>query len=212
MDFITGLPPSHGKTTIMVVVDRLSKHAHFSSLTSTFTAQQVADLMVCEVIKVHGVPTQIVSDRDPVFMSSFWRELFRLQGTMLAMSSAYHPQTDGQTEVLNRYLEDYLRCFAGDNPRQWSKFLPWAEWHYNTSWHLAIRMSPFEAVFGRAPPSLVDYLGGTSTVAAVDELLTDRTVIISTLKENLQRAQLRMRNQANMGRTDIQFNPGEWVL
>lgn len=189
MDFITGLPPSQGKTTIMVVVDRLSKHAHFSTLGASFTAQQVAELMVKDVIKIHGVPAQIISDRDPIFMSNFWRELFRLQGTMLAMSTAYHPQTDGQTEVLNRYLEDYLRCFAGDNPKQWSRFLPWAEWHYNTTWHSAIKMSPFEAVFGRSPPSLQDYLAGTSAVAAVDEWLTDRTVLLSTLKENLRRAQ-----------------------
>lgn len=94
MDFITGLPPSQGKTTIMVVVDRLSKHAHFSTLGASFTAQQFAELMVKDVIKIHGVPAQIVSDRDPIFMSNFWRELFRLQGTMLAMSTAYHPQTE----------------------------------------------------------------------------------------------------------------------
>lgn len=195
----------------MVVVDRLSKHAHFSALGSSFTAIQVAEIMVRDVIKLHGVPAQIVSDRDPVFMSGFWQELFRLQGTLLATSSAYHPQTDGQTEVLNRYLEDYLRSFVGDNPRQWSRYLPWAEWHYNTAWHSAIKMSPFEAVFGRAPPSLADYLAGSSSVAAVDEILKDRSQLLVSLRENLQRAQHRMRNQANSRRTDVQFNPGDWV-
>lgn len=148
MDFITGLPPSGGKTTVMVVVDRLSKQGHFSALGPTFTAPQVAELLVRDVIKLHGPPAQIISDRDPIFMSKFWRALFTLQGTMLATSSAYHPQTDGQTEVLNRYLEDYLRCFTSDHPRQWTKYLHWAEWHYNSSWHSAIKMTPYEAVFG----------------------------------------------------------------
>lgn len=127
MDFIVGLPPSNGKTTILVIVDRLSKHAHFAALGPQFTAPQVAELLVLEVIKIHGIPAQIISDRDPVFMCSFWSELFTLQGTMFAHSSAYHPQTDGQTEVLNRCLEDYLRCFAADNPQSWSRFLSWAE-------------------------------------------------------------------------------------
>lgn len=96
------------------------------------------------------------------------------------MSSAYQPQIDGQTEVLNHYLEDYLWCFAGDNPRQWSQFLPWVEWHYNSLWHSTIKMSPFEAVFDRLPPSLADYLSATLTVASVDEILTDRTSLITS--------------------------------
>lgn len=89
--------------------------------------------MVQDVIKLHGLSVQIVSYRDPIFMSNFWRELFQLQGTMLATSTSYHSQTVGQTEVLNCYLEDYLRCFAGNNPCQWPRFLLWAEWHYNTA-------------------------------------------------------------------------------
>lgn len=211
MDFITNLPPSEGKTTIMVVIDRLSKHSHFSALGVKFTAPQVAEVMVRDVIKIHGPPAQIISDRDPIFMSCFWRELFKIQGTMLATSSAYHPQTDGQTEVLNKYLEDYLRCFAADHPRQWVRFLPWAEWHYNSAWHSAIRMTPYEAVFGRTPPTLQDYLRGNSTVAAVDEVLTERAELLSTLQANLKRAQARMANQVNTKRTDIQFQQGEWV-
>ncbi|KAJ0970323.1 hypothetical protein J5N97_023200 [Dioscorea zingiberensis] len=212
MDFITHLPPSSGKSTIMVVVDRLSKHGHFSALGPSFSAPQVAEVFLRDVVKLHGVPSHIVSDRDPIFMSSFWRELFKLQGTVLAMSSAYHPQTDGQTEVLNRYLEDYLRCFVADQPRQWLRYLPWAEWHYNTAWHSAIRMTPYEAVFGRAPPSLLDYVAGSTSVAAVDTLLTERSQILSTLRSNLIRAQNRMSTQANAHRTDVSFNVGDWVF
>lgn len=168
--------------------------------------------MVRDVIKLHGVLTQIISDRDPIFLSDLWRELFKLQGTMLAHNSAYHLQTDGQTEMLNRYLEDYLRCFFAYNPRRWPEFLPWAEWFYNTSWHSTIHMTPFEVVFGRAPPTLSDYIAGTTGVATMDELLTYRVGILTTLQKNLRWAQNRMHNQENSSRIDIEFKLGDWVL
>lgn len=212
LDFITQLPPSSGKTTILVVVDRLSKNAHFSALGPQSSAPQVASIFVRDIVRLHGFPTSIVSDRDPIFMSAFWKELFRLQGTSLAMSSAYHPQTDGQTEVLNRCLEDYLRCFVANQPRQWLSYLPWAEWHYNTSWHSAIKMTPYEAVYGRAPPSLLDYLTGASSVAQIDDLLTDRTAMIQVLRNNLQQAQQRMRAQADGHRRDVTFQVDDWVF
>lgn len=111
MDFIEGLPPSNGHTVIMVVVDRLTKYAHFVALKHPFTAITVAKAFVANVVRLHGIPTSIVSDRDQVFINSFWRALFQLQGTKLCMSSSYHPQSYGQTEVVNRTLEQYLRCF-----------------------------------------------------------------------------------------------------
>ncbi|XP_043725770.1 uncharacterized protein LOC122672345 [Telopea speciosissima] len=127
MDFIMGLPISGGKSIIFVVVDRLSKYAHFCALASNFTSQRVAEIFATDVAKLHGFPRSIISDRDPLFLSTFWRELFRLQGTTLAMSRAYHPQTVGQTEVLNRCIEMYLRSFVADVPQQWLKYLHWAE-------------------------------------------------------------------------------------
>jgi hypothetical protein len=97
---------------------------------------------------IHGMPHSIVSYRDPTFTSNFWQEMFKLQGTQLHLISAYHPQTDGQTEVVNKCLETYLRCFAFEKQHQWAQWLPLAEWWYNTSYHTATRMTPFEAVYG----------------------------------------------------------------
>ncbi|WMV35100.1 hypothetical protein MTR67_028485 [Solanum verrucosum] len=97
MDFVTCFPPSRDKTTIMTVVDRLSKYGHFVPLPATFTALTVVEAFVAHILKLHGTPKSIVTDRDPRFLHVFWQELYRLQGTSLAMSTAYHPQTDGQS-------------------------------------------------------------------------------------------------------------------
>ncbi|MCH96095.1 hypothetical protein A2U01_0017078, partial [Trifolium medium] len=128
IDFITGLPKSKGYEAVLVVVDRLSKYSHFILLKHPYNAKTIAELFVKEIVRLHGIPSSIISDRDPIFMSHFWMELFKLQGTNLKMSSAYHPETDGQTEMINMCLEGYLRCFASEQPKSWSHWLPWAEY------------------------------------------------------------------------------------
>jgi hypothetical protein len=149
MDFIVGLPKSGNKSVIMVVVDRLSKYAHFCALQHPFTTSTVAQLFMDQVFKLHGMPHSIVSDHDPTFTSNFWQELFKLQGTQLHLNTTYHPQTDGQTEIVNKCLETYLRCFASERKNQWAQWLPLVEWWYNTSYHTTTHMTPFEAVYGK---------------------------------------------------------------
>ena len=196
---------------MFVVVDRFTKYVHFIPLAHPYTAAKVAQLFMQHVFKLHGLPSTIVSDRDPVFTSKFWSELMKLQGIGLAMSSSYHPQTDGQTEVVNKSLEHYLRAFAADRPQAWVDCLPLAEFWFNTNFHSSLKLTPFEALYGYPPPKLVDYVLGTTRVAAVDSLLQDRQQLFSLLKSNLAAAQERMKWFADKKRVDRSFAVGDWV-
>ncbi|GJZ10397.1 putative mitochondrial protein [Tanacetum coccineum] len=151
IDFIDGLPVSNKKTVIMVVVDRLSKYAHFVSMSHPYTAVQVAGLFLDNIYKFHGLPKTIVSDRDKVFTSLFWKSLFKMLKVELHMSSAYHPQTDGQTEAVNKTLECYLS---------------------------STKTTPFEIVYGQTPPQHVTYEAGECRVETVDRTLPYRQIAI----------------------------------
>jgi hypothetical protein len=145
-----------------VVVDRLTKYGHFIPLKHPFTVEKLAQIFMTELFKLHGMPLNIVSDRDSTFTSRFWTEVFKFQGVFLAFSTAYHPQSDGQTEVVNKYLENYLRCMVGDKPKEWVDWLPLAQYCYNTAFHHSTKVAPFEAVFGYSPPRLLTYMPGTA--------------------------------------------------
>ncbi|XP_058766771.1 uncharacterized protein LOC131640391 [Vicia villosa] len=212
MDFITGLPNSFGYTTIWVICDRLTKFAHFLALPSKFTAKDLAIRFSVEVARLHGTPKSIVSDRDPLFLSHFWKEFFKIQGTTLKFSTAYHPETDGQTEVVNRSVGTYLRCFTSDQPRKWFKFLHLAEYWFNTSFHTAINMTPFKALYGRDPPKIPDYVCDSVEDDALRDSLQERNNILTKLKANLKKSQIQMEKQANNKRRDFTFQTGDLVL
>lgn len=168
-----------------MVVDRLSKYAHFIPISHPYTAASVAQCFFDNIFKLHGMPRSIVRDRDLTFTSLFWKELFRLNGTSFNFSSAYHAQTDGQTEVVNRTLEMYSCCFTSSEPKQWSKWLTWTEFCYNTSVHSTTEKTPFEVVYGRQPPVLLNYAPTTAKVAAVEDKLIERDAIVRMLERRL---------------------------
>lgn len=211
MDFIEGLPTSHNKTTILVVIDRLSKYEHFIPLAQPYTALSVAKEFTANVVKLHGIPRVIVSDRDAIFTSAFWKELSRLQGVKLHMSSAYHPQSDGHAEGLNKCLETYLRCYCFQQQHSWFNWLHWAEYSYNTSVHSSMGITPFQAVYGISPPTLSPYVPDTSLIQEVGDSLLHRDQILKELKLHLIKAQDRMKRLAAPHRTDKEFDVGDLV-
>jgi len=172
----------------------------------------VASLFIDMVVKIHGVPRSLVSDRDPLFISRFWQELFKASGTHLRMSSVYHPQSDGQTVVLNRVVEQYLRAFVHRRPNRWGKVLPWIEWSHNTSWNAGTGTKPYEVTFGKKPFNFPEYITGSSNVEAVEHLLTDRDATFQPIRKKLLKAQEIMKRQADSKRHDTQHQIGDWVL
>jgi hypothetical protein len=212
MDFIEGLPSSDHCNVIVVVVDRFTKYAHFFATKHPYTAQTIAQLILDNVVKLHGLPKTIVTDRDPVFLSKFWKELFQLYGVKLTMSTAYHPQTDGQTERVNQCLEMYLRCAIHDSPKQWKKWLPLAELWYNSSFHSSLGCSPFKALYAYEPNLALTPTVSTETSATVTEMIQHRELHLQALKDHLATAQNKMKVQADKKRTCLEFAVGEQVL
>lgn len=172
----------------------------------------VTQAVLDNMVKLHGLPLSIVSDRDRIFTSLFWRTLFKLLQTKLLLSSAYHQQTDGQTERVNQCLEMYLRCAVHDAPKQWKAWLSLAELWYNTNYHTALGCSPLKALYGYDPP-LGSFLPlPDSEQSPASSLVQDRETQLTRLKAHLQVAQNRMKVQADKNRTDRQFQVGESVL
>jgi hypothetical protein len=150
MDFIVGLPRTQrGYDSIWVIVDRLTKVTHFLLVKTTYKGARLAELYMERIVSLHGVPKKIVSDRGTQFTSQFWQKLHDSLGTKLNFSSAYHPQTNGQTKRINQILEDMLRACALQYGDSWDKSLPYAEFSYNNSYQKSLKMAPFEALYGR---------------------------------------------------------------
>ena len=212
LDFIEGLPNSDRHNALLVVVDKFTKYGHFIPLTHPFTALQIAQLFMSNVYKLHGLPKAIISDRDRIFTSAVWQELFRLSDTKLMMSSAYHPQTDGQTERLNQSLEAFLRCTVHSCPKQWSKWISVAEFWYNTTTHTALGKSPFEVLYGYSPRQLGIANLQLCSVPDLEQWLKERELLPQLIKQQLIRAQQRMKAQADKNRTEREFEEGDSVF
>lgn len=204
IDFIEGLPSSKGYTTILVVVDRFSNYVHFIPIKHLITTLHLAQVSQENIFKVYGIPKSITSDRDRLFLSEFGKEICQLQGTHLQFSSAYQPQTDGQTERVNQCLESFLRCFCSVKSKNWSSWLHWAQYWYNINWHATTGFSSCEVVYGR-PPSLLQYIPKTTRVQAVVETLYDRDQVLKLLKGHYIKLQVRMQQYADQKCTEREF-------
>ncbi|MCO5605646.1 hypothetical protein L7F22_059829 [Adiantum nelumboides] len=213
MDFIFGLPKSiHGNTGIWTIVDRFSKQAHFIPVKKTIKAHQMATLFISQVFKYHGLPTSIVSDRDPRMTSNFWKGLFENLGTRLNFSSASHAQTDGQSEIANLTVLDLLKAYVTevDQRSQWEKYLPLLEYAYNNTVHTSTVKAPFEVIEGRSNSPLLLMVHGK--IFAADEYSRDLKESFQKIKEGISIAQQKQKAAANKHRRALAFKENDWVL
>jgi hypothetical protein len=212
LDFIEALPKVRDKSVILTVVDRFSKYCHFIPLAHPYSAESVAEAFFINIVRLHGVPQSMVSDRDPVFTSTFWRELMRLTKTKLHMTTTFHPQSDGQSEAANRVIIMYLRCLTGDRPRQWLRWLPWAEFIFNTAYQTSLHDTPFRVVYGRDPPSIRSYEPGDTRVAAVARSIAERDEFLADIRSRLEQAQQVQKRHYDAGHRQVVYQVGDWVL
>jgi hypothetical protein len=213
MDFITGLTRT-GKLhdLIMVVVDKLTKDAHFIPLKTTHKATEVVDIFMKEVARLQGIPKTIVSDRDPKFTSNFWKGLFKGFRTNMNFSTTYHPEFDGQTERVNRVIEDILRMYVMDKPLKWKDYLHLVEFAYNNGYQASLKMSPFEAIYDRKSNTPVSWDNPADRTVVGPELLREMEDQMTKIKQNLKASQDKQKSYADKNRTHREFKVGDHVF
>ena len=215
MDFVLGLPRTQkGNDSIFVVVDRFSKMAHFIPCKKTTDAVNVAVLYFWKIYRLHGLPTAIVSDRDTRFISHFWRSLWKLLGTSLDMSTSYHPQTDGQTEVTNRSLGNLLRCLVDDNLKSWDSKLGQAEFAHNRAMNRSVGFCPFQVVYGILPRGPLDL----TTLPVKTRLHGEAVNFVSKIHDvhelaysHLVTSASKYKAAADKKRRELIFSPSDYV-
>ncbi|MCO5564104.1 hypothetical protein L7F22_017760 [Adiantum nelumboides] len=213
MDFVFGLPKSsQGNNGIWTIVDRFSKQAHFIPVKKTIKATHMANLFMAHIFKYHGFPKSIISDRDPRMTSLFWQGLATNVGTKLNFSFAYHPQTDGQSEIVNSTILDLLKSYVNEvgQQTQWEKYLPLVEYAYNNTVHTSTGKTPFEIVEGIPKVPLI--LRTKEQIFAADEYVRDVREAFAKVKEPLQRAQVKQKEAADKHRRHLDLKEDDWVL
>jgi len=214
LDFITDLPlTKRNKGGIMTVVDKLTKMAHFIPINMKSSSGDVARIYFDEIFRLHGLPKALISDRDPRFTGNFWKSLFKILGVEQLMSTAYHPQTDGQTERINQILEQMLRAFVSYEQDEWDLLLPAAEFAYNNAEQSSTKFSPFKLNYGKDPlvPASL-FQPNDTNVPSVTEFLEKQATNLKIAKDQLIRAQESQEKYANKFRRDDEFEVGEEVL
>jgi transposase InsO family protein len=211
MDLITDLPRTkNGYDAVVTFVDRLSKQVHFAPTTKTVDAPGLAKIFRHTVYKYHGMPRAIISDRDDRFLSQFWQALFAVLGTELKFSTAYHPQTDGQSERANRTLEEYLRHFLSPRQDDWDEYLDLAEFAINDSVNPSTGYTPFFMAYGQNPHTALD-LFTKAMVPRAQDFAREIVDVITHAKIKLEEAQVRQAEQANKHRREVTFQVGHKV-
>ncbi|GJT39020.1 putative reverse transcriptase domain-containing protein [Tanacetum coccineum] len=212
-DFITKLPKTANVyDTIWVIVDRLTKLAHFLPMRETDPMEKLMKLYMKEVVTRHGVPVSIISNREGRFTSLFWKSLHKALGTRLDISMAYHPKTGSQSERTIQTLEDMLRACVLDFGKNWDRHLPLVEFSYNNSYHTSIKAAPFEALYGRKCRSPVCWAEVGDAQLTGPTLIHETTEKIVEIKGRIQAARNRQKSYANIRRKPLEFQVGDRVM
>nr|GEX47465.1 reverse transcriptase domain-containing protein [Tanacetum cinerariifolium] len=199
MDFITKFPKSsQGFDTIWVIVDRLTKSAHILPIRENDPLDKLAKLYLNMIVARHGIPVLIICDRDGRFTSNFWKSFQKALGTNLSMSTAYHPETDGQSERNIQTLEGMLRAYVIDSGKGWVKHLPLAEFSYNNNYHASIKAAPYEALYGRKCRSLVCWAEVGEAQLTGPKMIQETTKKIVSIKQRIQADQDRQKSYVNL--------------
>ncbi|XP_043811986.1 uncharacterized protein LOC122723547, partial [Manihot esculenta] len=213
MDFVVGLPATSNRLdSIWVIVDRLTKSAHFIPVRSNYSVDKLAQVYVDAIVRLHGVPVSIVSDRGPQFTFRFWQSLQNEMGTRLDFSTAFHPQTDGQSERTIQTIEDMLRMCVLDFGGSWRQHLPLVEFAYNNSHHASIGMAPYEALYGRKCRTPVCWEEVGEKTLAGPELVEITSKLVPIIRERIRTAVSRQKSYADIRRKQIEFQEGDMVL
>ncbi|GJR21195.1 hypothetical protein Tco_0969722 [Tanacetum coccineum] len=213
MDFITKLPKTAaGFDSIWVIVDRLTKSAYFFPMRETNLTEKLTRLYMKEIVARHGILVLIISDRDSHFTSRVWKSLHKALGTQLDLSTAYHPQTDGQSERTIQTLEDILRACVIDFRNGWDRHLPLVELLYNNSYHTSIKAAPFEALHGRKCHSLVCWAEVGEAQLTGPEIIHETTENIFKIRDRMQAARDRQKSYADKRRRLLKFEVGDKVM
>nr|GFA84649.1 putative reverse transcriptase domain, ribonuclease H-like domain, aspartic peptidase domain protein [Tanacetum cinerariifolium] len=213
MDFVRKLPrTSSGYDIIWVIVDRLTKSAHFLPMREDDSMDKLTKLYLKEVVTRHGIPVLIIFDRDPRFASNFWRAFQKALGTRLDMSTAYHSETDGQSEKTIQTLEDMLRACVIDFGNGWERYLPLVEFSYNNSYHASIKAAPFEALYGRKCRSPICWAEVEDAQLTGPEIIQETTEKIAQIKQRLQAACDFQKSYADIRRKPLEFQVGDKVM
>ncbi|GJS52059.1 putative reverse transcriptase domain-containing protein [Tanacetum coccineum] len=213
MDFITKLPKTAaGFDSIWVIVDRLTKSAHFLPMKETDSTEKLTRLYMKEIVARHGIPVSIISDRDSHFTSRVWQSLHKALGTQLNLSTAYHPQTDGQSERTIQTLEDMLRACVIDFGNGWDRHLPLVEFSYNNSYHTSIKAAPYEALYGRKCRSPVCWAEVGDAQLTGPEIIHETTEKIFKIRDRMQAARDRQKSYADKRRRPLEFEVRDKVM
>jgi hypothetical protein len=201
MDFIVGLPMTARKfDSIWVIVDRLSKSAHFIPVNTKYRVEKYAEIYIARVICLHGVSKTIISDRGSQFVARFWEQLHASLETHLIHSSAYHPHTNDQTERVNQILEDMLRAYVMEYQGSWDKNLPWAKFSYNNSYQESLKMAPCEVLYGRRCRTPLNWIEPGEKVIFGPDIIEEAESIVHRIQENLKAVKSRRETYANKRR------------